>query len=168
MEITKLTGRITQGLKKYRYVLLVLLLGIVLMSIPSKTEQKVKQPERHKQTEITDDLQVRLAQVLSKIQGVGKVEVMLTQASGQEYIYQMDEDSDEDNDGCSVNKKTVILSDSSRNESALIKKTIPAQYLGAIIVCQGADRPQVRLALMEAVTKITGLGSDRIAIVKMD
>ena len=38
---------------------------------------------------------------------------------------------------------------------------------GAVIVCEGAEDPQVRLALLQAVRSYTGLASDRITILKM-
>ena len=40
-------------------------------------------------------------------------------------------------------------------------------YQGAIILCQGADSPSVRLAITQAVSKVTGLPTDRIAVLKM-
>ena len=43
----------------------------------------------------------------------------------------------------------------------------PAQYLGVIVVCEGADSPAVRLAIVEAVSDVTGLGADRISVLKM-
>lgn len=40
-------------------------------------------------------------------------------------------------------------------------------YQGAIVVCQGADDPGVKLALVQAVASVTGLGTDQITVVKM-
>ena len=39
--------------------------------------------------------------------------------------------------------------------------------VGAIIVCQGGDSPTVRLNIVEAVSNVTGIGSDRITVLKM-
>jgi stage III sporulation protein AG len=39
--------------------------------------------------------------------------------------------------------------------------------MGAIVVCQGGDQPTVRLAILDAVSKVTGLGADKISILKM-
>ena len=38
---------------------------------------------------------------------------------------------------------------------------------GAVIVCQGADDPEVRLNVTNAVAAYTGLGSDKITVMKM-
>ena len=38
---------------------------------------------------------------------------------------------------------------------------------GALVVCDGADSASVRLAIIQAVSSLTGLGSNKIAVVKM-
>jgi len=38
---------------------------------------------------------------------------------------------------------------------------------GALVVCDGAERASVRLAVTQAVSSLTGLGSNKIAVVKM-
>ena len=40
------------------------------------------------------------------------------------------------------------------------------QYRGALVVCDGGGSDAVRLQVVEAVSALTGLGSDRIAVVK--
>ena len=49
----------------------------------------------------------------------------------------------------------------------MVRTIVPPVYLGAIIVCQGGDSPAVRLAVVEAVSNVTGIGSDRITVEKM-
>ena len=39
--------------------------------------------------------------------------------------------------------------------------------MGAIVVCQGGDNATVRLAIIEAVSNVTGLGADKISVLKM-
>ena len=38
---------------------------------------------------------------------------------------------------------------------------------GCVVVCEGADRPEVRLNVTNAVAAYTGLGSDKIRVFKM-
>ena len=38
---------------------------------------------------------------------------------------------------------------------------------GAVIVCEGADNPTVKLDILRAIGSYTGLGSDKITILKM-
>ena len=108
-----------------------------------------------------------LSALLSKIEGVGKVEVMLTIRSGETTYYQRDEDISSNSDSSSLRQETIVLTDSERNEHPLITQVLPPQYLGAVIVCQGADQPSVKWAIVEAVSKATGLGADQITVLKM-
>jgi len=54
---------------------------------------------------------------------------------------------------------------SSQQESVVVQ-TIGPIFQGALLVCPGGDDPGVRLALIQAVSALTGLGSDRISICK--
>ena len=47
-----------------------------------------------------------------------------------------------------------------------LHETYP-QFRGALVVCQGGGDPAVRLAVIEAVSALTGLGSDKISVVKL-
>ena len=63
--------------------------------------------------------------------------------------------------------ETVLVSDSTRNQSGLIRKVIPPVFMGAVIVCQGGDQPTIKLAVTQAVANATGLKTDRISVLKM-
>ena len=147
--------RINEWVRKYRYVLLVILAGLALMLLPTGSGKETVSAAPQAQEE---SLEQRLEQILSRIQGAGKVAVMLTEASGPEVIYQTDGDG----------KDTVLVTDAARNEQGLVRSREPPVYMGAIVVCSGADSAAVRLAVAEAVAKVTGLGMDRITVLKME
>lgn len=153
-------------LEKYKYVALIITVGVVLMAFPAgdETEEIVTATE---QTAAAYDPEEELAQILSQIKGVGKVSVMLTEAAGAQTVYQTDEDSSESDGSRSVKVETVIVTDNSRGQTGLVKTVSPPVYLGAIVVCQGADSASVRLSVVEAVSNVTGISSDRIAVLKM-
>ena len=146
--------------KIYRLVLLVLLAGLCLMTIPEQKEEPVT-------TEASQIFQVSmeesLAEILSKIKGAGKVEVLLTEYRGKETIYQTDSQQSTD----SLRQETVILAGSDREEEGLVRQVNPPVYMGALIVCQGGDQPAVKLSIVEAVMDITGLSSNQITVLKM-
>ena len=60
--------------------------------------------------------------------------------------------------------QTTVMAGS---DTPLIRQTVFGQYRGALIVCQGADAPSVRLKLVNAVAGLTGLPSDKITVIKM-
>ena len=109
----------------------------------------------------------QLTEILQQIKGVGKVKVLLTISRGEKTEYQQDEDQSVSENESSIRKETIIIRDSEDNEAALITQVIPPEYLGAIVVCEGADDANVKLAVLEAVSKATGLRSDKISVLKM-
>lgn len=145
--------------KKYQYVLVVVLLGVVLMLIPQGPREVQTVIEKEKI--VAPDLEQQLSAILSQISGVGKAEVLLTEAVGRDTVYQVDT---RQNQG---NADTVIITDQNREETGLVKQILAPVYRGAVIVCQGADRAGVRLAVVDAVKSVTGLSSDCITVLKM-
>lgn len=168
MDIKQIQGKITELIKKYRYAVLVLVVGIGLMMIPSpsaKKEETVIVPQA--ETKAAVSVEERLESVLSKIVGAGKVEVMLTVGIGEETIYQVDENTSDSGSANTVEKNTVTVTDAQRNQTGLVCQVNPPVYLGAIVVCEGAGDPSVQYAIVDAVSKITGLGANRISVLKM-
>jgi len=170
MDINGWFGNIIERAKKYRYAILVVLVGIALMCWPS-SNKKTEEPEP---TDITNSSNETyflrtedLETILSQISGAGEVSVLLTYASGSETVYHQDEDSTVNETSSVIKKDTVILSDASRREEALIRQVHGPVYQGAIVLCKGGDQPSVKLAIVEAVSKATGLGVDDICVLKM-
>ena len=152
-------SRIRAFITKYIYVFLILIAGIVLMALPASEKNEVSDSETMPTLPSEpESLQDQLADILSQVEGAGRVKVLLTEASGKETIYQTDTTSS--------GKDTVILTDSSRNQLGMVSR-IDSAAVGAVVVCQGADRPAVKLAITQAVANATGLSYDRISILKM-
>lgn len=158
--------RVKYYFAKYKYVLIVVAAGILLMMLPAK-ESNVEAAPIPNASQITPDMQTQLEDILSHISGVGKVSVLLTQSEGQRILYEANEDRTDTEQSSTNRKDTVIIVDEMRTESGLVQQIIPPVYLGAIIVCQGGDNASVRLAVVDAVANATGLTSDRISVLKM-
>lgn len=161
-------SKISEILKRYRYALIVLLIGLLLMLLPSiggeaKTENK--SDVSSVSTGVT--LEQKLSQLLSKVEGAGDVEVILTIAAGEETVYQTNDDQTNSDTSTSSKVTTVTVTDSDRDQTGLVKQVKNEIYKGAIIVCRGADDPSIRLALVDAVSRITGLGANCISVLKM-
>lgn len=167
MDRLKLPAKVVEAVKKYRYALIVVLIGIVLMLIPGKTRQEQTDTLLQPSASVEKtNVQQQLEEILSKVKGAGKVSVMLSVASGEKTVYQTDQDITL-GDNSTERFQTVIITGKEREQNGLIQQVDPETYLGAIVVCQGADSPAVRLSIVEAVSKITGLGADRISVLKM-
>lgn len=159
--------KVTEFVSKYRYVLLVLLIGLVFMLIPGRGTEEDAEPNQIQSTvQPQTDMTQELTDLLSQLKGAGKVKVMLTIAAGETTVYKQDEDITSGENG-SIHRDTVIITDSDRGQNGLIEQVNPPRYLGAVIICEGADLAAVRLSIIEAVSKVTGLGTDRISVLKM-
>ena len=156
-------------LAKYKHVLLILLVGIGLMLLPSggkSTSQNAATAEPEPIAK-TQTLQEQLSDLLSRMEGAGRVEVLLTLATGEETLYQTDSDRTSADRSETDRQDTVIVSDSGRNETGLVCQVNPPTYLGAVVLCQGADSSALRLAITQAVANATGLGYHKITVLKM-
>jgi stage III sporulation protein AG len=152
-----LKPQIIKLIREYKYVALILAIGILLMLLPEKQPEAQEAPTGEKTALSQEE---HLEDILSQIQGVGKVRVFLSLAAGEENIFVFDEDSN-------GSREVVVITDSQRSETGLVRQTLPPVYQGAIIVCQGGDQASVRLNIVEAVCDATGLSADKISVLKM-
>ena len=105
----------------------------------------------------------RIESALGRIEGAGKVTVVLTMDASEEREYARNTDSDRQNQ-----------SDSGRSEErseiakvgsgALTVKVFYPRYRGALVIAEGSGSG-LRLALTQAVASLTGLSTDRITVV---
>lgn len=160
MDITALREKATRWIGRYKYILLILLIGIGLMLIPGNESDEETQAQQTQQTVQETSMAEELEKILANIQGAGRVQVMLTVRAGEQTIYQTDIPAADRED-------TVIVTDESRAQNGLVQQIISPTYRGAIILCQGADNAAVCLAIKEAVSKVTGLDSSQISVLKM-
>ena len=168
MDINAVGARILEFIKKYRFVVLILGIGILFMIMPTGRSEKQSQSEQPvQQAQQFEDTADQLEYILSQISGAGKVNLLLTKGSGEQTIYQTNEERDNGDHNLSIRVETVIVTDKDRNQNGLVQKILAPEYRGAIVVCQGADDAAVRLAIIEAVADATGLGTDRISVLKM-
>ena len=168
MELKSGLKKIGGFITKYKYAALVVLIGVGLMMLPNSEKRNVQVLEKQMQHIVeevtTEEL---LAGILRQTKGVGEVHILLTKGEGEETIFQTDTESTDSGAEVRRQSTTVTITDADRTQSGLIRQVNPARFLGAIVVCQGADDPQVRLQVIDAVSKATGLKSNCIAVLKM-
>lgn len=162
-EIMKWPRQIISGLGKHKYALLVLLIGVLLLCLPTKKE--APEPD-FIQTQQSDDLEERLEEILSAVDGVGEVCVLLSKDSDGEHLYKEDKESSHGDEEEDLQLKTVIVTSSGQETPIVTAYKYPV-YRGAVVACQGADSASVRLSVTRAVAGATGLGADRITVIKM-
>lgn len=147
---------------KYKYVILIFLVGIILLLLPSGkksdsnlTGAAIPAATESSASQEAQAAEARLAALLSQIDGAGQVKVLLSYQCSSETEYATD------------NGETVIVSAGSGTQAAVERKTIYPQYLGAVVVCEGADSARVKMDILQAVAQFTGLGTDKISVLKL-
>ena len=162
--------------KRYKYPMLILILGLALLMIPSdETEDKSADAQEQccdwKCDEYARDMEERLKIILSNIEGVGRVDVCLTLKCGEQKQYLFDREfhseKTEKGTNSSDKQKAVILSQGSAYDEPTVTEVDYPQFQGALIVCEGGAEPEIKLLLSQAVSALTNLSSDRITITKM-
>ena len=163
----------TEGVRglwdKYKFVALVVLIGAVLLLWPSGKQTTSGSSSDAAPAEVRD-VQGEMEEILSKISGVGQVQVMLTVdtdgtrelAQDTELSYSGSTAAPED---YSRRSETVVVDGGGGDQTVVVQTRYPT-YRGALVVCQGGDRAEVKLAVTEAVTALTGLSADRVTVAK--
>lgn len=147
---------------KYRFAALVIALGAALMLWPTGQRGAAATPNPAPQSR---DLQGDLQAALGRIRDVGAVWVLLTEESSPAQTLARDRKISFRGDEYSESSETVLL-DAQNGETVVVTRTESATYRGALVVCEGGDLPAVKLAVTEAVTALTGLPANRVAVVK--
>ena len=154
-------------LKKYRFAALVALAGVVLMLLPGEKDSMPDAETAEGETFSLEETERRMAEVLGAMDGVGRVQVMLTLRSGE--TLSLAEDSSATlGSGGDVRQDSQVLTvnrGSGKQEVVVTQRLYPT-YQGAVVVCQGAGDSRVRLTVVDAVSVLTGLSSDKISVVK--
>lgn len=168
MDLLRIKSAGREFFHKYRWALITLLAGLALMLMPTKTQPKPATTVSAVQTAAeAQNLGQQLEDLLSRVEGAGKVKVLLSEAVGESVLYQTDEALSRSDIAEERKLETVIVTGADRSQTGLVLRKDPPLYLGAIVLCQGADSAAVRLAMVDAVGSITGLSSDKISVLKM-
>ena len=156
--------------EKGKFALPVLGLGVLLLLWPSGAgETKSTTSQETTAGETMTQQRKEMERILARIEGAGELHLLLTRESDGERT--LAEDTEETLGGSQdapesqSRRETVVLSVSGGEEVVVTRRESPV-YRGALVVCQGADRAEVKLAVTQAVAALTGLGADRITVVK--
>lgn len=163
--------------QKYKYFIAVILAGVIMMIFTFSPQTDQKQQETDDAAAQTFDLstfQRTVAESLSKIDGAGRVEVLLSLESGEESVYASDVNKssqttggDSDSSSESYQSSMSILSDGSYGEAPVLIKSNYPTFRGAVVLCDGADSDAVRLQIVQAISALCGISSDHVSISKM-
>lgn len=158
---------------------------IVVLGIPTKEEPEennsvpvVQSEETESNSSYEADLEEELAELLSKIEGVGNVSVMITLEESEEIVFQTDsslessvtEETDSAGGQRTVNSNsysytTVLSGDSSNGEPYVIKQIYP-KVAGVVVIAEGAGSAGIQTQISEAVQALFNIPVHKIKVLK--
>lgn len=168
----------TKGARKiwdrYKYAALVALIGAGLLLWPGfggfSSARRESRGAAQETGWDTQAVQREMEEILGTMSGVGQVKVMLTVDSDGER--QLAQDTQLSYSGATAapedysRRSETVLVDASDGDEAVVVRTMYPTYRGALVVCQGGGSAEVRLAVTEAVSALTGLPSARVTVAK--
>lgn len=166
---------------KKEQLLMVALAGILLLVIaipvPKEKEHAIEEKTAEKVEEERVTLDEQLQNILQKIAGVGRVEVLITYEDQGRMIVEKDE---------SISEELIQETDSSggtrttttkRNENETVYGSAEAPYViqelsptikGVLVVAQGGGNTAVKKQILETIEALFGLDAHKISIMKME
>jgi len=173
----------------YNYLALAIICVIILISwsiiFPKKSSniegneniKAVSMEGNYSQKIYEDSLETQLANILSKIEGVGEVEVMITYETSAEVVpavnitksVQTTEENDKQGGTRKINQENitesvVTVSSEGYVHSPIVIKEIKPIVRGVIVVAEGAQDPRIKNELVEAVTTIFQIKSSKVKV----
>ncbi|MBO5329396.1 MAG: hypothetical protein J6A71_02595 [Anaerotignum sp.] len=152
-------------------ILLALLLGILLLAAGrsfSGSEGKTASPPQPAAKETAGrETERRMAEILSKVEGAGQVDVMLTYRQTEEKNIAHNETREESGETLRTEYTAILLEDGDGATEPLILTEISPVVEGVVIAAQGADSPAVAASLNQAAQALLDVPAHKVAVLKM-
>lgn len=169
MSASEIKGKLSELIRTPRlwiYIGIAALCVVLLISMRSPSEEKnaeadikpVSEAEPVSETGYERELEIKLTDIISKIQGAGEVTVMVTSEGSEEKIYAEDRMESDGKD----ETETVIIG----TKEALLKQTKRPEVKGVLVVCGGGDKPQVVEKIVNAVSTVLDIPSGKVYVTK--
>ena len=110
-----------------------------------------------------EQLSREISTLCAEVQGVGKVQVVVTLSGGYEYVYACDVQSKTGNETYTWEESYVLVGSGSAQTPILLMRKQPS-VAGVGIVCQGGDDPGVQNELTALVSAAFGIGTNKIHV----
>lgn len=159
---------------------------LVLSSFPApkqtvekqETESIKNQASKNENDIYTAKMENRLKNTLEKVQGVGKVKVMITLSASRESVVNKDtpyENSEEQQEGGdkkssrkeSGQEETVLVEENGNQRPYIIKEYEP-EVEGVMAVIEGGDNPVVVSQVTDAIQALFHVEAHKIKVLKME
>lgn len=126
-----------------------------------------------------NNIEGRLENILSQIDGVGKVKVLVTYSRTSQLVPLYNENSQEsiteetDKEGGkrtineNSSKKDVVYQETNGTKTPITQSIINPKIEGAVITAEGAQNVQIKTNIIQATEAVTGLATHKIQVFEM-
>ena len=159
-------------------IIVLALVGIValilFMGMSNQTKENVVNTINtiHNYTSTMDycsELETKLERVLSQIKGAGQVKVMLSVDGSPEIVYAVDSDTkvSNTNSGSTTTSSSspIIVQTGSLTGPLILTENLPI-VKGVIVVSSGASDIGIKLDIINAVSTLLDISTDKISVLK--
>lgn len=174
-------------------LLILLLAGIVLIFLSlSETSSKQEGQKdsndaainggttKEEESKGISEYEKRLTQILSKVEGVGQVEVMITEKESKELVVLKDKpytqetlnETDQSggvriSDSTKSEEETVLSGGSSSAGTPFVTKEVAAKVEGVLVIAEGGANGKVAANITAAVQALFGIEAHKIKVLPM-
>ena len=144
------------------------------------TQNEEKQSGEQQLNTYIENMETRLTNVLSQVDGIGKVQVMITAKATQEKVvlkdapYKKTTVKEEDSTGATRESKettseegTILGKQQDGSESPYITKELQPEIEGVVVIAEGAAQKQIEAEINDAVVALFSVPSHKIKVMKM-
>lgn len=114
-----------------------------------------------------EETQKEMEEILSKIKGVGRVEVMITFSGTEEYIFAEEVKSSKSDKFNSQIQNEFVLIEKNGEKEALVSKVNNPEISGVVVVCDGGDSNTVCESVYRTVSTVLGIPTRNIYVTKL-
>ena len=159
--------------RKLLIIAVVMIGGIILTVISSfdigegnNEPTSVRTEEHFNESEYTAQLENKLEEMISLINGAGETRVIVTLECDYETVYAKDGSVAKDNDSTDEDSEYIII-DSQDIQGGLVLKTVTPKIRGVAVVCAGGDSIHVKTAVTELLSAVLDIGTNHISVSKL-
>lgn len=184
-------GKSKKNLENAVVFVIILVVTIIIINTiwggnESKKEEKTTQDNSVQlvnsdldSVETSGDTEKSIKQILSKINGVGKVEVLITYSESSQVVAMYNEKNnesqtkEEDKSGGTrtiqenTTDKEIVYKEENGKKVPVTEKVVMPKMEGALIVAEGVNNAEVKTNIIQAVEALTGLATHKIQVLEM-
>lgn len=159
--------------KKLLVVFILAIVGVVLLIISefvTDDKKEIAENTPADSHEYTQMIEQKLEKIVSSIDGAGLSDVMVTLETGEENVYarqvKSDEEKNENKDSAQYEYEYIVIKSGASQEGGMLLKVVQPDIRGVAIVCEGGDNAAVRENIINAVSAVLDINTNKISVCK--